>query len=287
MPRKILPLIAIMSLQSAYPAYAADTDVVAKMGDISIKVGEARRILEQNPAGAESAEAAERLIRTELVRRTLARQARAQAFDRKPEVAQRMERAAEQALVAAYMNEQARPAEGFPSEAEIRQAYESGKAQFTAPRQYRVSQIYVAGADKAAARKAEDLHVQVLNRKADFPAIARASSQHKPSAGQGGDMGWLAETSLAPAIRGALAGLKKGEISKPVAGGDGHHILMLADVREPETLGLDQVRPLLVRNLRLRKAAELEAAYIESLLAKTPVAVNGISLGELTKPGGK
>lgn len=283
MRRKLLPLF-IMTLQTALPAHAADTDIVARMGEVTLTVQDARQLVEQNPANAQSPEALERLIRTEAVRRSLAQEARAQAFDKRPEIRSRMERAAEQTLVAAYMNERARPARDFPSEEQIRQAYEANKASFTTPLQYRVSQIYVAGTDKAALRKAEDLHAQ--SKQSGFAEIARKFSQHASSAAQGGDMGWLAEKDLVPAIRKPLSELKKGEISKPLAGGEGYHILMLADIRKPEVLPLEKVKPALIQNLRMRKAAELEAAYLDSLMAKTPVTVNGIALGELAKPVG-
>lgn len=279
MHRKLLPLLA-MILQIAPPAHAADTDIVARMGEIALTVRDARELAELNPANAQSPEVLERLVRTELMRRSLAREARGQSFDKKPEVAARMQRASDQALVAAYMNERARPPGDFPSEEQIRQAYEAGKSGFTTPLQYRVNQIYVAGMDKAALRKAEDLRVQI-GKKGDFAEIARKFSQHQESAAKGGDMGWLTEKDLVPAIRKQLSGLGKGEIGTPVAGSDGYHILVLADTRKPEVLPLEKVKPLLVRNLRMRKAAELEAAYLENLMARTPVAINGISLGEL------
>lgn len=285
MRRKLLPLF-IMTLQTALPAHAADTDIVARMGEVTLTVQDARQLVEQNPANAQSPEALERLIRTEAVRRSLAQEARRQSFDKKPEIASRMERAAEQTLVAAYMNERARPARDFPSEEQIKQAYEANKSGFTTPHQYRVSQIYVPGADTAALRKAEDLRAQVQRKQSGFAEIARKFSQHAASAAQGGDMGWLAEKDLVPAIRKPLSELKKGEISKPLAGGEGYHILMLADIRKPEVLTLEKVKPALIQNLRMRKAAELEAAYLDSLLAKTPVTVNGIALGELAKPAG-
>lgn len=279
MHRKFLPLF-IMTLQTAMPAYSADTDIVARMGEITLTVQDARQLVEQNPANMQSPEALERLVRTELMLRSLAQEARRQSFNKKPEIASRMQRAADQALVAAYMNERARPPKDFPSEEQIRQAYEAGKSSFTTPLQYRVSQIYVAGTDKAALRKAEDLRAQI-GKKGEFAEIARKFSQHPESAAQGGDMGWLAEKDLVPAIRKPLSELGKGEISNPVAGSDGYHILMLTDTRKPEVLPLEKVKPALIQNLRMRKAAELEAAYLEDLVAKTPVAINGISLGEL------
>jgi len=135
----------------------------------------------------------------------------------------------------------------------------------------------------AIGRQAEELHRQATRRGADFAEIARKSSQHKASADKGGDMGWLAEGDLLPAIRAALAGLKRGEVAAPVAGSEGFHIVRLAERKEAEPLSLDKVRPSLVQQLRLRRAQELEAAYLDELLAKSPVAVNGILLGELVR----
>lgn len=273
----------LLALPLALPAQARDTDQVARMGGSSLSLAEVRQLAESLPAEARSPQALERLARTEVMRKHVASEARRQGFERKPEVAALMERAAEQVLVTSYMNSLARPPADYPGDDLVRQAYENNKAAFSTPAQYRVSQIYVAGTDAKTARQAEELHRQATRKGADFAEIARKSSQHKASADKGGDMGWLAEGDLLPAIRAALAGMKKGEVAAPVAGGEGFHIVRLADRKEAEPLSLDKVRPTLVQQLRLRKAQELEAAYLDGLLAKSPVAVNGILLGELVK----
>jgi parvulin-like peptidyl-prolyl isomerase len=100
-------------------------------------------------------------------------------------------------------------------------------------------------------------------------------------------MGWLSAKDLVPSIRETLEGLKKGEIGKPVQGTEGYHILKLEERKESEVLPLDKVKPVLVQNLRLRRAQEIEAAYLDALLAKTPVAINGIALSELDRDGKK
>jgi peptidylprolyl isomerase len=273
----------LLALPLALPAQARDTDQVARMGGSSLSLAEVRQLAESLPAEARSPQALERLARTEVIRKHVAGEARRQGFERKPEVAALMERAAEQVLVTAYMNSLARPPADYPGDDLVRQAYENNKAAFSRPAQYRVSQIYVVGTDAKAARQAEELHRQATRKGADFAEIARKSSQHKASADKGGDMGWLAEGDLLPAIRAALGGMKKGEVAAPVAGGEGFHIVRLADRKDAEPLSLDQVKPTLVQQLRLRKAQELEAAYLEGLLAKSPLAVNGILLGELAK----
>ncbi|NWG87711.1 MAG: peptidylprolyl isomerase [Hydrogenophilaceae bacterium] len=282
--RHILPSALTLSLAWTMAAHAGDADVVARMGDTTLTLAEVRQIAAQNPAEAQNApQGIERLVRTELVRKAVAKEARKQGFDKKPEVSAQMERAVEQALVAAYMNSIARPPADYPSEDVLKQAYEANKAAFTTPVQYRVSQIYVAGKDAKASQQADELYRQATRKNADFAEIARKSSQHQASAAQGGDMGWLPENDLLPAIRSALNGLKPGDTARPVAGAEGFHIVKLAERKEPQILPLDKVKPALVQNLRLRRAQEIEAAYLEDLLAKTPVAVNGIALGEAVK----
>lgn len=279
--RHIFP--GFLALSFMLPAHAGDTDVVARMGDNSLSLGDARQIAEQMQPQVLDIQGLERMIRTELIRRSVASEARKQAFDKKPEVAVQMDRAAEQALVSAYMNIIARPPADYPSDVDLKQAYESNKAAFTTPLQYRVSQIYVSGTDAKAAKLADELYRQATGKKADFAEIARKSSQHQTSAGSGGDMGWLTEKDLVPAIRASLEGLKAGETGKPVATSEGFHILKLMDRKEPELMALDKVRPSLVQTLRLRRAKEIESAYLETLLARSPVAVNGIALSELER----
>lgn len=279
MKRLLLTLLALVSLS----ALANPAEVIVRMGDLSLTRAEVQQLADANPAEARSAVALERLVRTEIIRRAVAAEARRQGFDKRPEVAARMEQAARQALVTAYVNDLSRPPETFPSEEQLRQAYEANKAALQTPRQYRLSQIYVAGTDDTARKRAEDLAREVRRRGADFAAVARRASQHAASAAQGGDMGWLAEADLQPAVREAVEKAAKGDIVGPVQGPEGWHVLRVADRKEPEAAALEQVRDSLRNTLRLRRAAEIEAAYLDGLLARTPVTVNGIALEEMRR----
>ncbi|MGQ9687014.1 MAG: peptidylprolyl isomerase [Thiobacillaceae bacterium] len=263
------------------PAVANESDVIARMGELTLTRAEVRQLAETNPAEAGSAPGLERLVRTEIIRRAVAAEARHKGFDRKPEMAARMEQAARQALVAAYVNDLTRPPEDYPSEEQLRQAYEAHKASLQTPRQYRLAQIYIAGTDAAARKRAEDLVRELRRRGADFAAVARRASQHAPSAAKGGDIGWLAEAELQPAIREAVEKAGKGDIIGPVQGAAGWHVLRLEERKEPQTAPFEQVRDGLRNSLRLRRAAEIEAAYLDGLMARTPVTVNGIALEEM------
>ncbi|OYY92885.1 MAG: hypothetical protein B7Y41_14090 [Hydrogenophilales bacterium 28-61-23] len=279
-----IPALLMLLLISAQTALAADLPIVARMGSITLTEADVKTIVQANPAEARTAQGLEKRIRTEIIRRAIAAEARRQSFDKKPEIAARMDQAAEQTLVTSYMNAIAQPPADFPSQALLQQTYEANKDALMSARQYRVSQIYVAGNDAKATKLADELLREARRKGADFAALARKSSQHPASANKGGDMGWLPETELAPPFKQALTSLAKGDVvAAPVAGPEGLHILKLVERKDPALQPLEKVRDILERNLRLRKAAEIEQAYLDSMLAKTPVTLNGIALEELVK----
>ena len=73
-----------------------------------------------------------------------------------------------------------------------------------------------------------DRLIKQVQAGARFTALAREFSQSS-SAAVGGDMGWVSKGQLDPALEQSIAGLKKGEIAKPVRTLAGVHILMLVN----------------------------------------------------------
>lgn len=274
-------LLAALLLALPLGAAAQSDEVVAALGATELRVSDVKKLLDAQPPVVReqllrSPAALDRLVRTELFRRVLLAEARAKGWDKRPEAIARMERAREQALVSAYVDELSRPAPGYPSETELRAAYEANKVEFTLPRRYRVAQIYVAAEDKAA-----QLAQQARAPKADFAALARASSEHAESAARGGDMGWLADGQMLPEVARALGGMKPGEVSAPVRSASGWHIVKLLETREPETRSFEELRAELAAALRLRRAQENERRHYDELLRKSPIAVNEVALIKL------
>jgi len=283
LPIRYFPFYLIVLALTSQPGLANERNIVARMGDISLSEADVRGIVKTLPAEARSLPAVEQNVRTELIRKSLAAEARSRAFDKKPEVESRMQQAADQVLVTSYMNSIAQPPADYPSPDVLKQAYEANKDALKTPKQYRLSQIYLVGKDDKARKLAEQLVSEANRKGASFATLARKQSQHAPSASKGGDMGWLNENELAPMFREAISGLAINGISQPVAGAEGLHILKLEERKEPELQSLDKVRDLLVRNLRLRQAAQLEQAYLEAMLQRTPISLNGIALEEIIK----
>lgn len=282
--------LAALALASA-AAFAQADEVVAKMGALELRASEVQRLIGAQDAAtraqlARSPALLERLVRTEIVRRALAAQARAKGWDQRPAVAEQMERAREQALVAAYMNELARPPADYPNDEELKAAYQEMEAELRAPRELRLAQIFVADplpGSAAAKKRAAELAQRARAPKADFAALARAESEHKASAAAGGDAGWIAETAVAPEIRVAIAGLEPGEVAGPVRTAAGWHVVRLAETRGGATRPFAEVRAALVQMLRTRRALDNERRELERLGAGQALAVNEIALGRLQK----
>jgi peptidylprolyl isomerase len=279
---------------SVTAAGAADTkpdakgEVVAKMGNIEIRRGEVDQILglkggEALPSMAQIDQA----LRGELLRRKVLEEARRKEWDKRPEVRQQIEVAKEGVLVSSFVNNQARPSADYPSEPEIKAAYEANKSRFMQPARFHLQQIYVADnstgpkESEAAAQRADELWKLARETGADFSALARKHSVHAESAARGGDMGWLADDALIPEIRTVIQGLGAGEISKPVKAQNGWHVLKLLERKASAQQTLPEVRDKLVQHLRMNKGAENEQKYLKQLVEKTPVTVNEISLSTL------
>lgn len=267
--------------------------VVARMGDAEIKVEELKAILDGATPEAkaqltQSPAELNRIIRAELLRKALAVEARTKGWEKRPEVISQMERAREQVLVSSYMNSVARPPESYPSESEIRAAYDQNPTAFMVPKQFKLAQIFVlapAETDKAAFTKAQakiaDLAEKAKKRGADFAALAKASSEHSESASKGGEMGWVADQSLIPELRDPVSAMKKGDVSGPIKTAQGWHVIRLEDVREKGARPLTEVRDQISNALRLRRAQETEQAYLTFMTNKTPVNINEAELTKL------
>ena len=291
--RSVLSMVLALALT---PAFAADkplAGVVARMGEVELRADELRAILESLPPEAKvqlatAPQELARIIRLEVLRRSLAAEARGKGWDKRPEVVSQMERAREQMLVATYMNNVARPPEGFPSDAEVKAAYDQNAASFAVPKQYRLSQLFVltpADADKAmvtkAQAKAADLATKAKAKGADFGALAKTASEHADSAAKGGDMGWVAENALIPELREPVSRMAKGEIAGPIRSPQGWHVVRLDDVREKSMRPLAEVRDQIAAAMRMRKAQETEQAYLTFMTNKTPVNINEAELAKL------
>lgn len=267
-------------------AMAAGDDVVAKLGAIELRQSQLKALLDNLDADARKQlfadpAALSQLVRTEIIRRAVLKEASDKQWEKRPDVQAQIDRAREQAIVASYLNDVVRPPASYPAEDEIKQAYEANKTTFTVPAQYHVAQIYLAGLQETQAKKASDLAVKAKG--GNFSQLASENSEHKESAAQGGDMGWLAETQLIPELREQLPKMSAGQISMPIRSASGWHIVKLLETKPPVLRSLGEVRDIIASNLRMRKAKLAEQQYLDDMLKAQRLRINEIAISSLPK----
>ena len=138
------------------------------------------------------------------------------------------------------------------TDAEIQSYYDQHQDQFTQPQRNRYSVIQTKTEAEAKAVLDE------LNKGADFATLAKAKSTDIISAKNGGDMGWLEESTTPDELKNA--GLKeKGQLSGVIKSSVGFLVARLDDVVAAKTKPLADVRDDIAAKVKQEKA--LDAFY--------------------------
>ena len=281
---------AILILLAALPLSATEPDpVIARAGDRDITASQILPYLSglseaEREALQQNSSALSRAVRTILLQRQLLDEAKSAEWEKKPETQAILARVRDAAIAESFLESVTAVPADYPPQPEIEKLYDLRKADLQLPRQYRLAQIFIAsGDDKAKAKaKADGLAKQL--KTGDFAALAKSQSDEPRSAATGGEIGWLPEDSIQPAIRKAITGLPKDAVAGPVELGDGFYFVKILETREPRTATLDEVKDQLATALRQERAALNRQAYLERLQAKSPVTLNEIALPLLLKP---
>ena len=172
---------------------------------------------------------------------------------------------------------------------EIEEAYNlRWRTKFFEPRSLKLRHILVripSGGDlkqKESAQQRAEAALQEARAGRDFASLAKKYSDDA-SAPRGGDLGWVKSGQLFPAIEQALAGLKKGGMSRVVESPAGYHILKIEEVREEKTIGLKEATPEILRTLRAEKGKAEAARAAEADREKI---VSGADLAAIARQRG-
>lgn len=273
-------------------ANAGEGTVLARVGELEIKSDELRAFIESLDPAARTTIANDptllnQVVRSLLAQRLILQEALSKHWDQRSDVVGRIEKARQNAIVESYLGSVSKPPESFPSEAELKTAYEAAKPALLVPRKFRLAQIFVASpksADKSTADKAqaklEAIRKSLALPDADFASIARLTSDEKISASRGGEIGWLTEMQVQPEIRPKVLSLAKNTVSEPILLDDGWHILQALDIAGAFTPAFEVVRNQLAEQLRMERAKADQQAYLNRLLMENPVAINELALAD-------
>jgi peptidylprolyl isomerase len=222
------------------------------------------------------------MVRLIAAQKLMFKEAIDKGWDKKPDVAASVavavERARTDVILRDYIADETKPSKSYPSDADIRTAYDANKAAFTIPKKYHYAQILITlpkGADKAAEARASaklaDIEVKLKENGADFSAIAAASSDDAATAKRQGDAGTLSEAQISTPLKGTLAALRPGAVSEPIQTDGGWYILKVLAVSEGRERPLSEVREQLQTGLRSQRAQQDAKTRIDAFIEKTPV----------------
>ena len=152
------------------------------------------------------------------------------------------------------------------SEEELRNYYESVKAQLSVAEKRQVRHILIeAGDDEAAAlARAQDVTARIRGGE-DFAAAAASESDDSSSASSGGELGWVDAETFEGALKDAIFGLAEGQVSDPVRSDFGFHILRVDAIDGGTSPSFADVRADLETRYREEQAGERYYSRAENL----------------------
>jgi hypothetical protein len=290
---------SFLALSIIAPLHAAgDKTVVAKVGDAEVYAEDIRGWLEGlEAAQAEAAKQQPSLltdaVRTLLIQRLVLQEADEKKWADRPEVAAKIERQRASIVAESYLRSITAPPADFPTEEQLKKAYDAAGDALNVKRRLKLAQIFIATPAAAKDKAAKEAEVAEVKKKlaapsADFAAIARAHSEEASTAGKGGEIGWLDENLIEEGIRGEVSKLSKGGVTPAISLKDGWHFVKVVDREEPRKLTFEEVKPRLAERLREQQAQAASQEYVAKLLRDHPVVINEIELPKvLSAPQGK
>jgi len=261
--------------------------VIAEQGSAQLTASQVRALINQTDAASRQKlttdpEALRNFLRDYLVGRAVLSAAQAAQWDKRPDIVALAQRARDSAIAQSFLASQGAPPASYPSDADIQAAYTQNRAQLMQPRSYHLTQIYAAAAgaaQDAAKRTLGELRTQITRARVPFETAAT----HAQGVAYG-DLGWLPETRLQPAVRSAVAGLPEGMLTAPICTEAGCTLIKLVATRPAGPPPLADIRDKLMQAMRQQKQRQLEQAYANALLAKAPVRLDEIQLSHLAAP---
>lgn len=290
-----LALVILLSgnlAQAAMTSVKAAEPAVARLGSINISSAEVQKLLQAMPEGERAKvksnrEGLENWLRQRLAGEALLRDAQQKKWAERPEVKSRIDAAVKEAtariVTGSYLESLVRLPAGFPSDAEVRAAYERNQSQLNVAPTYRVAQIFLpvapdADAATIAAVRSKAAELTKQARTGDFAALAKEHSQDAPSASKGGEVGNLSLAQLLPETREIVSSMQLDQVSEPVRSASGFHVLKLLASQTARPATLEEVKPALQAALREQRQRELVNEYLSKLAPSSEVSIDNTAL---------
>lgn len=287
-------LFFVVSFQGSSVAEEGDDEVLGKAGNFEVKLGEVRRNLStlgetERDALLREPAALNQYVRALLVQQVVLSEAKKAGWEKSAVVAERMSALRDGVIANTFIESVSTPAQAYPSETELADTYAANRESFLQPKAWRLSQIFVSAPREPgstedspdALARLKSVTADLAAGGSDFETLAQTKSEEPASAARRGEIGWLPEPQIHPAIRAILPGMTLGAVSEPVRMDGGWHIIKVLDIREPRIPTLEQIREPLVKQMRDERSRAETESFLGGLLDENPIAINELVISRL------
>lgn len=278
-------LASALALLFSQAALAAD--VAGSAGSVTVTDTDLTTLFRDNSVDIATVPepAVENALKNEIGRRLLENEAKKAGTDKAPEVQRAMARAASQELIRRYIASQAQLPAGFPSDQDLRAAYDQNRAKLVQPRRVKLAQIVVQGSDDATQKRAQALAADLKKNPDGFADAAARNGGDRASALSGTD--WVPVAQLQPFIVKAVDTLPKGGVTSAIQTPDkqAYLVLRVIDRAEESTPTLEQVRGELTQAMRQQRTQQEEAEVVRRITSANQPTINTGVLSRISQPG--
>ena len=232
----------------------ADTVTVADFNNLVDSLPDQVRVMAKGPG---KRMLAEKLVEVKLLKADAIRQ----GLENDPKIKTQLELSREQVLAQAA----AEKAQGGNDDAALKVVYEQQKGTFE---QVKARHILIRAAgspaplgegkkeltDDQAKAKATEIRDRLVNKKEDFATVAKAESDDRGSAAQGGSLGTFGRGQMVGPFDETAFAAKVGDVSQPVKTVFGYHLIQVEDHK---TQGFDEVKDQLAAQQAPKKVDDL------------------------------
>lgn len=272
--------VAIAQAKEDKAADSLQQEVVARVGERTITLGEFNRMAPRDPKnpGAQLHPVQKKVLLEQLVQRLLfVEGAKSMGLADRPEVAARIQEAITNVLVGEYVRLQV-VEQAKVKDAEVLAYWRDHPEEYKAPLQVRARHILIAvpagdSGDADARKRADEIHARIRAGES-FADLASQLSDDTATKPKGGDLGFFGEGTMAREFEKIAFALKPGEVGGPVLTDFGYHLIRVEERREAYRYSFDSVKGPLRERLLKQKQKERVLALTEELKGRIKTEIN-------------
>lgn len=246
-----------------------DNQVVAKIGDKAVTEADLKEMSNAVPDKFkyyyQTPEGRRQTLEYIVNVYALAAEAEKQGVDKRPDV-QKLLSFTRNDLLARFYLEGLTKDLPAPTDAEAKAFYEQNKSEFVTPESIHLSHVLVE-----SEKEAKDVLAK-LKKGEKFGDLASQVSIC-PSKDVKGDLDWMPRGSLAPEIEEIAFTMKNDQITGPVKTKFGYHVILMHDKRPARENSYDQVKDLIIEQIKFLKQQEQYERIAEALRKKYNVQI--------------